>query len=71
METTSKQWLERYSKRLNDSAGDLSKLSSDERKHLRMLLQEHELEQRLVDLQGSLQQGELPLDETGDESAIS
>jgi len=61
MEATSKQWVERYSRRLNDSQGDLSKLSSDERQHLRMLLQEFELEQRLVGIQDKLSQGELLL----------
>lgn len=66
MEATSRQWVERYAQRLNESNGDLSKLSADERKHLRMLLHEYELEQQLVGLQDKLSQGELPLGETRD-----
>ncbi len=66
MEATSRQWVEKYADRLNEANGDLGKLSSDERKHLRMLLHEYELEQQLVGLQDKLSQGELPLDETGD-----
>ncbi len=64
MEATSKQWVEKYAQRLNEGHGDLAKLSSDERKHLRLLLNEYELSERLVTLQDQLSQGTLPIDET-------
>jgi len=68
MATESKTWVDKYAHRINEAGGDLSTLSSDERKHLRLLLREYELQQQLAGIQSELSQGELPLDETGDES---
>jgi len=62
-EKTNSQWIEHCAHRLIESSGDLSKLSSDERKHFRLLIQEYELDQRLTNLQVQLSQGELPLEE--------
>ena len=61
MNMTSRQWVERYARELNKEQGNLSALSSDERKHLRMLLHEYEFELQLAGLQDKLSQGELQL----------
>jgi hypothetical protein len=66
MEPNNATWVEKYAHTLNDSGGDLSKLSSDERKHLRLLLQQYELEQRLTNVADALSQGKLPLAEEED-----
>ena len=68
---TNPQWIERYAKRLNGSFGDLSELSSDERKHLRILLRQYEVEQQLATLADTLSQTEFPLDETRAKSPVS
>ncbi len=61
METGNRTWIEKYAKALNDGGGDLSSLSSDERKHLRILLRQYETELQLAVLSEKLTQ--LPLGE--------
>lgn len=70
MGTETRQWVEKYAERLNEAHGDLSKLSADERKHLRLLLREYELQQQLAALQDTLSQGELSLEETDEEDTV-
>ncbi len=58
--TGNSRWIEKYAHALNGSGGDLSALSSDERKHLRILLRQYATEQQLAVLSESLSQ--LPLE---------
>lgn len=58
-----KQRISNYAHRLNDAEGDLSRLGPDERKHLRKLMQKHELELKLKEMEEELGQLSFPLDE--------
>ncbi len=60
MATGNERWIEKYALALNEGGGNLSALSSDERKHFRILLRQYETEQQLAALSEKLTQ--LPLE---------
>lgn len=52
-------YIGKYAKRLNDAGGNLSTLSNEERKHLKLLIRKWEIEQDLAELETELRQGKL------------
>ena len=54
MEREELEGIEKYARRMLDSQGCLSALSSSERQHLKLLIQKYELEQRLGEIEADL-----------------
>lgn len=61
MEDKELRYLSTYAHRINDSKGDLAHLSSDERAHLKALIQKFELERKLDEMAEKVGQTRLAL----------
>lgn len=59
MENKELTYISSYAHRLNEASGDLSHLSSDERAHLKALIQKYELERKLDEMAEKVGQGKL------------